>query len=213
MLIVIDGIDGAGKTTQTEILVKRLKIAGQPVVTFDYPQYDLFFGQLVRRFLDGDFGNIKQVDPHLAALLYALNRFETRDKLQRWLKARKIVILARYTTANLIHQTCKLPASKRAQFIRWIEKLEYDILDLPKPDVVLYLNLPPKLAYGLISKRGRRKDIHEAEIKHLSAAHKQGLALARQNRGWQIVPCSAKGKILTREQIANKIWTIVKSHL
>lgn len=211
MLIVLDGIDGAGKTTQTATLVKRLKKEGRTVATLDFPQYNrTFFGAIVRRFLNGEFGAIGEINPHLAALLYALDRFEMKEKLARWLRQKKIIVLNRYTTSNLIHQGSKLPGNKRAAFTAWIEEMEYEVLALPRPNLVVYLSLPYPLAYALIKKRGKRKDIHERNRKHLITAARYGLELARK-KGWHIIKCNSGNNIRTKEEIAEDIWNIVNA--
>jgi len=213
MLIVIEGIDGSGKTTQTELLVKKLKSDGRhSVASLDFPQYNQFFGRAVKSFLNGEFGKIDQVDPHLASTLYALDRWQSKNKLLKWLKQKKIIVLNRYTTANLLHQTIKLSLTKRTQFTNWIKKMEYDILGLPKPDLVIYLYLPAQLSYGLITKRGNKKDIHESNMNHLKSAAKQGLKLTRTSKNWCLVRCNQSKKILEPQIIANKIWKIVNSN-
>ena len=213
MLIVIDGIDGSGKTTQTDLLVKKLKENGYQTVTLDFPQYQQFFGQMVGRFLKGDYGSIDQVDPHLASTLYAFDRWQSKQKLEKWLKSNKIIILNRYTTANLIHQAIKASPQKREQFIKWVEKMEYDILGLPKPDLVIYLSLPAKLSYALITKRGNQKDIHEADINHLKTASAQGQKLAKTRRNWHLLNCNQGNIILSKKNIALKIWKIIAPNL
>lgn len=214
MLIVIDGIDGAGKTTQTALLAERLKKAGCQTATLDFPQYkNTFFGKMVHRFLKGEFGTSRDVNPYFASLLYALDRYEAKNKLLNWLKQKKIVILNRYVTANLIHQTIKLPPEKRSSFIRWVETAEYQILGTPKPDIVLYLSLPYTLAYALIEKRGNKKDIHEADITHLKNASLQGRRLAKTRENWHLIRCTKGKKILPKKVIGEKVWEVVKSNL
>lgn len=214
MLIILDGIDGAGKTTQTELLIKRLKKHGCKTKTLDFPQYKQnFFGGMVKQFLNGDFGGIDKVDPHLASLLYALDRWENSRAISRWIKSGAVVVMNRYSTANMIHQSVKLPLKQRAQFIRWIEKLEYEIFGIPKPDLVIYLSLPYTLAYALIKKRGNAKDIHEKDQKHLANAANMGMRLARA-RNWKIVECNeGKNKIRSKEIIAGDIWKIVRKKI
>lgn len=213
ILIVIDGIDGSGKTTQTEILVKRLKKTGYQTATLDFPQYHQFFGKMVKNFLNGDYGSIDQVDPHLASVLYALDRWQTRDKLNHWLKSKKIVILNRYTTSNLIHQAIKINPRRRNRFVKWIETMEYEILGLPKPDFVLYLYLPARLSYALITKRGRQKDIHEADINHLKQAAAQGKLLTQTRPNWHLIKCHHGDQILTRAQITQKIMRFLETNI
>lgn len=213
MIIVIEGIDGSGKTTQTKILMSNLKKFGFKTETLSFPQYKQFFGRSVKQFLKGDFGDIKQVDPRLAGILYALDRWQTKEKLRKWIKDKKIIILNRYTTSNLIHQTIKLPAPKRDQYIKWVEKMEYGILNLPKPDMVIYLYLPYKLSYALINKRGKEKDIHESNLRHLKQAAQHGLKLAEKKKNWYIVQCNNGNKILSKQEISQKILTIVKKKI
>ncbi|MEK9166000.1 MAG: hypothetical protein AAB525_04065, partial [Patescibacteria group bacterium] len=210
---VIDGIDGSGKSTQTNILVKRLKAAKYPVETLNFPQYHQFFGRTVKKFLNGEFGKIDAVDPHLASVLYAFDRWQARNKINHWLKENKIVILNRYATSNVIHQTIKIKEKKQRQFINWLNKMEYEILKLPKPDLVLYLYLPYKLSYALITKRDNKKDIHEADLDHLKTAAAQGLKLAKSQQNWRLIRCNDGEKILSKEEIAEKIWKIISSNV
>jgi len=212
MLIIIEGIDGSGKSTQTKLLVKKLKKSGYKTETLNFPQYQQFFGRAVRRFLQGEFGKINQVDPHLASVLYAMDRWQTKERLEQWLGQKKIVVLNRYTSSNLIHQAVKIK-SHQQYFINWIEKMEYQILGLPKPNLVIYLHLPHKLSYALITKRGNKKDIHEANLDHLKAASAQGLKLAKRRRNWYLVKCNQGKEILSKQKIANKVWNAVNSNL
>lgn len=214
MLIVIDGIDGSGKTTQTQVLIRRLKAHKLEVHTLKFPQYTQnFFGGMVGQFLKGEFGGITDVDPHLASVLYALDRFESKEKLESWLAKGDIVVLDRYTVASTIHQTIKLPTKKQAAFICWLEKMEYQVLELPKPDLVLYLYLPYKLAYGLITNRGNKKDIHEADLSHLKNAGQHGRRLAKMRHNWHLIECHRGHTILSRSEIAQKIWSTIEKKL
>src|SRR3989338_5102074 len=108
---------------------------------------------MVKSFLQGAYGSITQVDPHLASALYGWDRWQSKEKMLKWLKQKKMVVLNRYTTSNLIHQAVKLPPKARGAFVRWLETMEYDILKLPKPNLILYLHLPARLALNLIAKR------------------------------------------------------------
>jgi dTMP kinase len=214
MLIVIEGIDGSGKTTQTELLIKKLKSAGYKTATLNFPQYEEnFFGGLVKQFLQGEFGQINQVDPHLASILYALDRWETVSRINKWLKQGRVIVLNRYVPSNLIHQVVKIPPIKRQRFIEWIEQMEYNVLKIPKPDLVIYLDLPYQVACALIEKRGNKKDIHEADLEHLKRAAEQGCHLAKERRDWQLIDCSKRGKILTREEIGERVWKALQSRI
>ena len=214
VLIIIEGIDGTGKTTQTALLIERLKKKGYQTANLDFPQYNKsLFGKMVARYLKGEFGNSNEVNPYFSSLLYALDRYEAKLKLLQWLKEKKIVILNRYVTANLIHQSIKVAVKKRAAFIRWIERTEYQILGLPKPNLVVYLSLPYTLACALIEKRGNAKDIHEADKAHLKHAALQGMRLAKKKKNWHTIQCSKGEKILSKKEIGEQIWRLVRSNL
>src|SRR4029077_4369398 len=126
-LIAIEGIDGSGKRTQVDLLAKSLELRGYSVYSTGFPQYQSWFGTMVGRFLNGDLGSLETVDPHFSALLYAGDRFEAKPKLEAALQAGQIVLADRYIASNLAHQTARAPAEQRAEFLNWIEHLEYDI--------------------------------------------------------------------------------------
>src|SRR5580693_4025001 len=137
-LIAVEGIDGSGKRTQVELLALTLKARGHSVYSTGFPQYDSWFGRMVGRFLNGDFGALETVDPHFSALLYAGDRFEAKPRLEAALNEGKIVLADRYIGSNLAHQTARVSAAERAEFVKWIEHLEYQIYGLPRESVVIY---------------------------------------------------------------------------
>src|SRR3989339_1553988 len=154
-LIVIDGIDGSGKATQTKLLIEKLQSEQIPTETVDFPQYqNNFFGGMVRQYLDGQFGVPTTIDPKLASVLYAADRWESSQKIYNWLKENKTIILDRYTTSNLIHQGAKMTEDKLDEFIVWIDQLEFKTLQIPQPDLVIFLHVDAKTSYNLITKRG-----------------------------------------------------------
>ncbi|MAF13381.1 MAG: dTMP kinase [Parcubacteria group bacterium] len=208
-LIVIDGIDGSGKATQTDILVKKLKQKGQAVETVDFPQYTQnFFGGMVRKYLDGQFGIPTEVDPYLASILYAGDRFESSQKIKDWLAADKLVVLDRYYTSNFIHQTTKMAEGEIDDFISWEHKLEFEIFKIPEPDLVIYLHVEPKIAYQLVSKRGSGHDGHDT-LDHMRKAEQRSTLLA-DKLNWTTVKCSDGKKPLAIEKISQKIFKEVK---
>ena len=142
-LIVIEGSDGSGKTTQTDLLLQRLKKEGVPSESLRFPRYeDNLFGALIRECLDGKHGDFIKTDPKIASVLYACDRFETMDKIKTWLAEGKTVVLDRYVTSNQIHQGGKLRTEKeREDFLVWLSKMEYDVLHILKPSVVFYLDM------------------------------------------------------------------------
>ena len=208
-LIVIDGIDGSGKQTQTEILVKKLKSKNIGVETLDFPQYqNNFFGGMVRQYLDGKFGIPTEVDPRLASILYALDRFESKDKIEQWLEEGKIVILDRYYTSNLIHQGAKLAKKEIDDFIEWLHQLEFEALKIPRPNLVIYLHLDAEAADELISKRGQGHDGHDT-LSHLKKAEAMCQYMAKK-LNWLTIECSKNNQIKKIEEIAEEIWLKIK---
>ncbi len=213
--IVIDGIDGSGKATQTKLLVERLKNEGYRVATIDFPQYyKNFFGRMVGKYLSGEFGNVNEVSPYLASVLYALDRWETKELIGKELRAGKVVVCDRYVSANMIHQGGKIKSPrKRNELVKWLEEMEFRILKVPKPDLVVYLDVPYKVAQKLVDKKcsreyikGRKRDIHEKDSNHLMNAQKQALRLVRRNKNWVRVNCMKKGELLTPNEISDLVW-------
>lgn len=218
-LIIIDGADGSGKATQAKLLVSRLKRQGVPVATLNIPVYESFTGRLVSSYLKNKFG---QISPYLASLLYAVNRFEFRAKLVNWLNEGRLVVLNRYVTANQIHQAARLSSkTQREQLVRWIGKLEYEIFQLPKPDLVLFLNVPVEQALEMIKHKPAQarkylkgaKDVLESDYEHQRAALKQALSLCLKERNWRKIDCMHRGRLLSKAEIADKIYTEVKHAL
>jgi dTMP kinase len=157
-LIAIEGIDGSGKRTQMDLLAAALAAVegGQNIYSTGFPQYDSWFGKMVGQFLNGDFGTLDTVDPHFTALLYAGDRFEAKPKLEAALNNGQIVLVDRYIGSNLAHQTARVPTAQRDSFRRWIEHLEYEIYDLPREDLILYLRVPPSEAQRLVVQKSAR---------------------------------------------------------
>src|SRR5580704_16828622 len=141
-LIAIEGIDGSGKGTQLELLQKVLRARGVAVHATGFPHYQSWFGTMVGQFLNGKFGALESVDPHFAALLYAGDRFEAKHELTDALAEGKLVLADRYIASNLAHQTGRVHAPQREEFIAWLEHLEYSIYGLPREDRVIYLRVP-----------------------------------------------------------------------
>jgi len=215
-LIAIEGIDGSGKRTQVDLLEKALVAGGYAVHSTGFPQYDSWFGKMVGQFLNGDFGPLETVDPHFTALLYAGDRFEAKFRLDTALNQGKIVLADRYIGSNLAHQTARAPAAGRSAFISWIEHLEYNIYNLPREALVLYLRVPPREAQQLVARKSARsyttvkQDLQEASLRHLedAAAMYDQLSL-RPN--WATIPCFDEERSAMRPQkdIATEILAAV----
>jgi dTMP kinase len=194
LLIAIEGIDGSGKHTQAKLLEHSLRSLGHSVYSTGFPQYESWFGTMVGKFLNGDFGPLENIDPHFTALLYAGDRFEARQRLEAALNSGKIVLIDRYIGSNLAHQVALAAPDKRAEFLRWIEHLEYMIYGLPRENLILYLRVPPSQAQKLVAKKTERNyttakhDILEKNLRHLEDAAEMYDMLSR-SRPWATIQC------------------------
>jgi dTMP kinase len=173
--IVFEGIDGSGKRTQLELLTAALDEMRIPHERIGFPRYDSFFGNLVGRFLNGEFGTIDSVDAHLSSLLYACDRFEAKPRIESILASGKILVADRYVASNLAHQSARVESDQRETFLQWLTRLEYEIYALPKEDAVVYLRVPATEAYHRVGLKAARdytdksRDILESDIAHLTA--------------------------------------------
>lgn len=219
-LIVIEGIDGSGKRTQLDALAHAFRGRGVEFMQVSFPNYDGFFGKLVARFLNGEFGSLSAVDPHFSALLYAGDRLESKPALEAALACGKIVISDRYIGSNLAHQGARVPGAKRDEFIAWLKQLEYEVYGLPAEDLVLYLRVPVAEAHRLAGERGARnytrlrRDLQESDMAHLEAASAVYDALARQPH-WVRIECldPASGALRTPEAIHAEILAAVNARI
>lgn len=219
--IVIDGTDGSGKATQTALLMERLKKEGKRVKKIDFPRYEAnFFGKLIGECLRGDYGDFIKVDPHIASVLYAADRWESSTEIGKWLKRGYVVIADRYVSSNQIHQGGKIrDERKRRNFLRWLDRMEHEVFKIPRPDAIVYLHLPIKLSFELLKAKSLagkkkylegKKDLAESDIKHLQASQKSAVAIVKETNAWTQIDCSKGGKILTREEIAGLVYNAVK---
>lgn len=224
-LIVIDGTDGSGKATQVDLLVKRLKKEGHTVKIVDFPEYyKNFFGAFVGHCLSEQYYNFLNVHPKIASVLYAADRWESSEEMREWLKRGYIIIANRYVSANQIHQGGKTKDSKRRNdFLKWLDKMEYEVFGIPRPDITLYLSLPIKIVLKLLEERGssqmkreylkRGKDVHEADENFLINSRKSALKLEKEIPNFTKIECSKNGKILSREDVHELVMKEVKKVL
>ncbi|OGH11291.1 MAG: hypothetical protein A3B38_00500 [Candidatus Levybacteria bacterium RIFCSPLOWO2_01_FULL_36_13] len=205
--IVIEGNDGSGKTTQLELLKSFLTKKQTPVQIFDFPQYQTFHGEFLGRLLNGEFGDLDQINPYLVTFPYALDRLGATPYIKAALDSGKIVLSNRYVTSNLAHQSGRLPKEKRRSFIDWNIELEYYVNGLPREDAVVFLYVPHKNARKLLKKRQRRGlDIAENDQEYLSGAEEGYLYLADRFDHWIKIDCvDEKGKILPKNEIHKRI--------
>lgn len=211
-LIVIDGSDGVGKATQTKLLVERLRRKGKWVETLDFPQYKAnFFGAFIGECLSGKQGDFLKVDPYIVSVLYAADRWESKAKIERWLREGAIVVLDRYVSANQMHQGGKIKGAKaRAAFLKWLDRMEHKIFGLPRPDLIMYLNVPFKLSLKLIKKRRGKKLLPEKNPRHLAETLESALRLIARNSKWKRIDCARRDHVLPRGEIHEKIYECVR---
>lgn len=225
-LIVIDGIDGSGKATQTRLLEARLKKEGHKVKVIDFPRYqDNFFGKLIGEYLSGVYGDFIQMDPRVASLLYAADRFESSHIMKKWIDQGYIVLSDRYVSANQIHQGGKIRSAKeREKFLAWLEKMEYSVFKIPTPELVVYLDVPFEISqYWLKQKvakrkkqvylKNNRKDVAEDNLIHLKDSRNSALSLAKANKNWVKVSCCKGMFCLLPELVHDEIYKIVQDRL
>src|ERR1700689_1172734 len=192
--IVLEGIDGSGKRTQLEMLVRAFASRGVACSQISFPRYDGFFGKMAGQYLNGDFGSLEAVDPHFSALLYAGDRFEAKPRIESDLASGQTVVADRYIGSNLAHQSARIPPEKRAEFLQWLKQLEYQVYALPAEDLVIYLRVPPAEAHRLVGEKAARDytklrhDIHESDLAHLQATSEVYDQLARQPN-WLKIEC------------------------
>ncbi len=212
MFIVIDGIDGAGKSTQLELLKNRLEWSGKTVKIVSYPRYGDKSCFYVEKYLNGWYG--KDVSAKQASLFYALDRFDSVWQLNRDIEQYDYVLSDRYVSANMIHQWWKIHNSKeRQEFLEWIYDLEYNILGLPKPDITLFLDISVQNSQKLMSKRAdkdyikssNQKDIHEGDLEHLQNAKNVVSQVVSMQENFMKIDCDEGGVLLTREEVLEKI--------
>lgn len=215
-IIVIEGTDCSGKETQTKLLVDKLTNAGKKCIRFGYPMYDTATGKIVGGPYLGkpeicsswfDEGAVN-VDPQVVCLYYAADRKYNMSKIQEYLNDNYYVILDRYTTSNLAHQGSKIQdKDERFNMYQWIDKLEYWLLKLPKPDKTIFLHMPYE--YSLELKKNRELiDEHEKSPDHLKAAEEAYIELAGLYN-WNTIECVKDGEIRTINDINNEIYGII----
>lgn len=218
---MLDGIDGSGKTTQTELLVGRLKKEGREVEMISFPQYGTKSAGPVEDYLNGLYGTAEEVGPYRASALYAVDRYAAAPQMRQWLAQGKIVIANRYVASNMGHQGGKIKdAAERKKFFEWNDNLEYNIFGIPRPDLNLILHVTAEIAQTLVDKKGHReyvggikRDIHEDDLRHLQDAEAAYLEIAQSFPNFVLVECVENNQILSPEVIHERIWQIVEEKL
>ena len=225
--VVLDGLDGSGKATQTKLLVERLKKEDVAVKKIDFPQYGTKSAGMVENYLNGKYGDAKEVGPYVSSIFFACDRYDASLRMKDWLEAGHFLVADRYVSASIGHQGGKIDDNKkRAEFIKWVYSLEFDIFKIPRPDVTFILKTSPEIACEMSSKisdsekvekrkaylgKSEKKDIHERDLGHL----KDALMAYTETAGefpddFEIIECLKDGRFLPRSVIHEKIWKIIK---
>ena len=218
MLVVIEGLDGSGKGTQTKLTAQRLKEQGRDLRQITFPDYDSESSALVKMYLSGAFGDKPDdVNAHAASSFYAVDRFASyRQDWGRFYESGVLVIADRYTTSNAVHQTPKLPREERRAFLKWLFDFEYRLLELPKPDRVVYLDLPTEISEEMMRRREEKThtqaDIHERDEAYLAAC-RESAELIINLCGWEKIDCSRDGQIRSPEDIHREVLARVEDLL
>ncbi len=218
--VVIEGTDGSGKGTQVALLAERLKKEKRKFEITDFPQYGKPSAYFVEKYLRGEFGTAEEVGPYQGSYFYALDRFDKSKEMKKWLEKGTHIISNRYTTSNMGHQGSKITNTKKLDtYLNWLVDLEYKTLGNPVPDKVIFLYVPPEVGQKLVGEKaaraytkGKKRDMHEGDIKHLRAASKAYLYIAKKFN-WAIIDCAPKGELLSREEIHEMIWKKAKDIL
>jgi dTMP kinase len=213
-IIVIEGSDGGGKATQSRLLYEYLKKVNNNVMALSFPDYESPSSALIKMYLNGDFGlTPDDVNPKTASVFYASDRYASYCVKWREFheKPDSVLIFDRYVTSNMVHQAAKLTdTSEKEEYLDWVYNLEYEIMGLPLPDRVIFLNMPPEYAGFLMSERpnkitnGDKKDIHEADPEYLRKCYENAVFVASKYK-WDEVKCVSGGKIRTAEDIHHEI--------
>ena len=211
MLIVIEGLDGSGKSTQTNLLKKRLADDSIKIKQIKLPDYDNPSSTLVKMYLNGDFGhNPSDVNVYASSLFYTVDRYASYTNIWKDDYLSGVLILAdRYTTSNAVHQMVKLPREQWDEYLMWLEDIEYNKVGIPKPDKVIFLDMPVEVSQRLMTSRYNgeetKKDVHESNVSYLLACREAAL-YAAEKLNWIVIKCSENGEPRKIEEINDEIY-------
>ena len=217
-LIVFEGTDGSGKSTQFNLLTQRLERENVEFRRLRFPRYDQESSALIRMYLGGQFGSDPSaVNAYAASIFYAVDRMASY--LQDWkqdYEAGALFLADRYTTSNAVHQGSKMPQAERESYFHWLYDLEFEKMGLPQPDLVILLDMPIELTRRLMRRReadtNTKADIHEQNLDYLEQCRQSALEAAA-SLGWTVVSCAKDGDLRTIEEIHEEVYAIVENCL
>ena len=217
-MIVIEGLDGSGKGTQAALLLARLKESGKDAFAIDLPNYADDSSALVKMYLKGEMGTHPgDVNAFAASTFFAVDRYASFKKFwSREYNGGKIIVANRYTTSNACHQMTKLPQKDWDFFLDWLFDFEYCKLEIPKPDCVIFLDMPVEVSQKLIEKRYHndesKKDIHELDVDYLHHC-RTAARYACDRLGWERIDCAENGEAKSIDEISNLVFDCVKKYI
>ena len=217
-LIVIEGTDGSGKSTQFRLMSERLEQDGVQFRHIVVPRYNEESSALIRMYLGGQFGKKpSDVNAYAASSFYAVDRYASyKMDWGQWYDQGGVVLSDRYTTSNAVHQASKEQGQARKDFLKWLYEFEYDQLGLPRPDLTIYLDVPTdfteKMLRGREQATNTKADIHEKDTQYLATCRECGRDAAAFY-GWKVIQCVRDGAMRSVEDIHNEIYAAVRQCL
>jgi len=221
LFISIDGADGSGKQTQTKILAEKLINFGYGVKTISFPQYGKKSAGIVEEYLNGKYGSADDVGPYASSIFYATDRFDAKKQIKDWLSDGNIVISDRYVSSNMGHQGGKINnKEERKEFFNWLYNLEYEIFQVPKPDINIILEVNHDISRKLLDDLGKKEylensvqDIHEKNKNHQKKAKEVYSQLNELFDDFSLINCSPENSLLSKEEISQNIWKKISPFL
>ena len=217
-LIVIEGTDSSGKETQTKRLFEKLEEKGLKVKKISFPNYDSPACEPVKMYLSGAFGeDAMKVNPYPVSTMYAIDRYASfKTDWEKFYNEDGIIVTDRYVTSNMVHQASKVKdLDEKKQYLNWLEDLEYEKMGIPRPDLVIFLNMPTEMAVKLMAERKNKitgeekKDIHERDKEYLKESHANACKIAN-TYNWKEIKCSDGERIKTIEEIGEEVFSLVE---
>lgn len=217
-LIVIEGTDSSGKETQTKRLFEKLEEKGLKVKKISFPNYDSPACEPVKMYLSGAFGeDAMKVNPYPVSTMYAIDRYASfKIDWEKFYNEDGIIVTDRYVTSNMVHQASKIKdLDEKKEYLNWLEDLEYEKMGIPRPDLVIFLNMPTEMAVKLMAERKNKitgeekKDIHERDKEYLKESHANACKIAN-TYNWKEIKCSDGERIKTIEEIGEDVFSLVK---
>lgn len=217
-LIVIEGTDSSGKETQTKRLFEKLEEKGLKVKKISFPNYDSPACEPVKMYLSGAFGeDAMKVNPYPVSTMYAIDRYASfKTDWEKFYNEDGIIVTDRYVTSNMVHQASKIKdLDEKKQYLNWLEDLEYEKMGIPRPDLVIFLNMPIEMAVKLMAERKNKitgeekKDIHERDKEYLKESHANACKIAN-TYNWKEIKCSDGERIKTIEEIGEEVFSLVE---